>query len=46
MTREEYRKMCETMESILLPLIPHLKDDEAEHVENALRLLREARWEE
>lgn len=40
-SRKEQRHVIETVSAILLSLIPHLKDDEAEAVRTAIRILQE-----
>lgn len=39
-TRKEQRKVIETINAILLPLIPHLKEDEAKAIQTALTILQ------
>lgn len=39
--RKEQRQVTETMNSLLLPLLPHLTNDTATIVERALYLLKE-----
>ena len=41
MTKKEYRRMCEMMDNLLMPLVGHLKEEEKNQVESALRILRE-----
>ena len=38
-TRKEQRKVNEVVSAILLPLITHLKEDEAEAVQRAIEIL-------
>lgn len=40
-TRKEQRKVTETIVAILCPLIPHLKEDEAEAVQTAIAILND-----
>lgn len=40
-TRKEQRKVIETINAILLPLIPHLKEDEADAVQTAITILQD-----
>jgi len=40
-TRKEQRKVTETINAILCPLIPHLREDEADAVQTALTILQE-----
>ena len=39
-TRKEQRIVNEVVSAILLPLIPHLKEDEANAVQTAIRILQ------
>ena len=39
-TRKEQRQVIETINAIILPLIPHLKEDEAKAVQTAIRILQ------
>ena len=44
-TRKEQRKVNEVVSAILLPLIPHLKEDEADAVQIAITILQEVEVE-
>lgn len=44
-TRKEQRKVTEIINAILLPLIPHLKEDEANAVQIAITILQEVEIE-
>lgn len=44
-TRKEQRKVIETINAILLPLIPHLKEDEANAVQTAMAVLQDVEVE-
>ena len=44
-TRKEQRKAIETINTILLPLIPHLKEDEADAVQTAITILQDVEVE-
>lgn len=44
-TRKEQRKVTETINAIILPLIPHLKKDEADAVQTAITILQEVELE-
>lgn len=44
-TRKEQRKVTETINAILCPLIPHLKEDEADSVQTAITILQDVEVE-
>ena len=44
-TRKEQRKVIETINAIFLPLIPHLKEDEANAVQTAITILQDVEVE-
>lgn len=44
-TRDEQRKVTETIDAIILPLLPHLKKDEADAVQTAIAILKEVEVE-
>lgn len=44
-TRKEQRKVIETINAILLTLIPHLKEDEADAVQTAITILQDVEVE-
>lgn len=44
-TRKEQRKVNEIVSAILLPLVPHLKKEEATAVQIAIRILQETEIE-
>lgn len=44
-TRKEQRKVIETIYAILYPLIPHLREDEADAVQTAITILQEVEVE-
>ena len=44
-TRKEQRKVNEVVSAILLPLISHLKEDEAEAVQTAIAILTDVEVE-
>lgn len=44
-TRKEQRQIIETINAILLPLIPHLKKDEADAVQTAITILQDVEVE-
>jgi hypothetical protein len=45
-TRKEQRKVNEVIAAVLLPLISHLKEDEAEAVQTAIAILNDVEVEE
>lgn len=44
-TRKEQRKVNEVVAAILLPLVSHLKEDEAEAVQTAIAILNDTEVE-
>lgn len=44
-TRKEQRKVNEVVSAILLPLLPHLKEDEANAVQTAIMILQKTEIE-
>lgn len=44
-TRKEQRKVNEVVSAILLPLIPHLKEDEADAIQTAITILQDVEIE-
>jgi hypothetical protein len=44
-TRKEQREVNEVVSAILLPLLPHLKEDEANSVQTAIMILQETEIE-
>lgn len=44
-TRKEQRKVNEVVSAILLPLLPHLKEDEADAVQTVIMMLQKTEIE-
>jgi cation transport regulator ChaB len=41
MNHEEYRKAAETLDAVLMPLMPYFTEDVRENLKNAMRIVRD-----